>query len=940
MVFKKVISTLLIIFFIPACCPPCFSDSASYSYAMQLAKDNYRQGFYYEALHYFKVAKAIEPYALEPQKYIALIQKTDSSSFCEEESTTRGTAAEITRPPQAKETSSAGLDVQRKKKIAAVLGRFSKKDMPKVQVKKESKKTAKMKKEVIISAQKKYKKPKYSIALDPKNKEFLPSILELSLEDSFTVEGANIKRYLTVSPDVVSVERQDKSNLIITARRFGSTFFHVWDDDKRWTFNLKVMPALGVSEREGLWQEAEGFTFWYNSDWDSYYKGRRLGTMERKTLLFNQSGGVRGPTPYGKFDAAVSWSKSNTVEEISGYTVGLEKGHIGGFKDFNLRGFDFTKPFSDLTFPGNTLKGFLFESPAFGRSFEYAVIYGQEKRYFQSALFPGVVPREDTYVEGLRLGFFPQAKHSAYFNYARGYGKDRDNFLKEKVFSIETRHSLKPWEFYSEFASDEDTVAARLTSELRMPKINLKINLRDIEKKFVNIVSRPPNAGEIGSLFSVSWYPRQNLSLQSSLDVYRNRLLLNPGNPGAFNYDWNTFFNISLPERLGINTNVYYSNAPGLLSPHRNLTAQTTANKTIDVNFFGEHSLTSFLGYNYQSSTNPLSQTSDYRRYGLLTGLRFSLVPDVSVYANYNYSWLRELYQGLSDTPSVRETGIDFFHAFSPKVSSNLRVYYRDEEKADALHSFLSGEDSMEGNIHFTYTPQRDIQFFLDGRVRNVWAENHGTEKFIEADIRLGARLLWESFFRWSASTKIEGYVFKDSNGNGKKDDKEEGVAGVKVVCGPKKAITDPQGKLSVTVRAKKVTVSLDPSTIPQGYVPTTPISFELDTSSGLKQRVSFGISSQTGIYGIVFCDNNNDGNFDRADKPLAKVKVKLDNERTVTTDSNGVYFFSGLASGPHTVMLDVNSLPLEYVPATPIKTQLTVSEGITSTHNFPLRKK
>jgi hypothetical protein len=905
---------------------------------MDLGKENYRKGLFLDALHYFKLASAMQPYAIEPQKYIEAIQKSGEQPPTEQEGYA-STAVAAGRGYISKQSIKDNLGAQRKKNMNAFLDKFSKTPRPQM-VLKETKEIAAVKKEIISEEQRKHKKPKYTLILEDKDKNPSPPVLELSLEDYFIIKGDNLKRYLSVSPDVVLVEKPDKSTLIITAAKFGSTFLHVWDNDRRYTFNVKVILALSVSEREKNWQPAEGFTFWYNSNWDSYYKGKRMGDMERKSLLFTQDGGVKGPTPYGKFDASVSWSKSNATEEISGYTVGLEKGHVGNFKDFNLRSFDFTKPFSDLTFPGDTLHGFSFESPAFNHAFEYSVIYGREKKYFQSVLFPGVLPRQDTYVEGLRLGFFPRAKNRIYINYAHGYGDDRENFLKSKVFSLQTEHNFNPFHFYSEFASDEDTVAARLVSQVRLPKLNFKVSLRDVEKKFVNIVSRPPYVGQLGSLFEVNWFPRKYFSLSSSLDVYRDRLLFNPSRPDAFNHDWNAFANLSLPRRYNLNTSIYYSNSPGLSSPHRSLTAQTILNKTIDVDLFGVHSVTGYLGYNYQNSINPLSQISDFERSGVLTGLRFFLTPDISLYTNYNYSWLKELSQDLSDTPSVRETGLDFFHAFSPKFSSNVRVYYRDEEKADALHSFLSGEDSMEGNINFTYTPHRDTQFFLDGRVRNVWAENHGTEKFIEADIRLGARILWESFFCWAPSAKIEGCVFKDANGNGKKDAEEQGVSGVKIIVGPKKVVTDNKGKFSITVRAKKIKVYLEPSSLPQGYVPTTPVSLELDTSNGLKQEISFGISTQTGIYGMVFYDSNANGNFDKGEKPLAKAKVKLDNERTAVTDAKGVYFFGGLASGTHTVVLDVNSLPLEYVPTTPVKAKIDVSEGVTSIHNFPLRKK
>ena len=936
---SRITSIFIIILFLPCACFPVFCESLSFSYLMELGKKSYRRGLKDDALHYFKLAAIVQPYNPKPQEYISAIQGTDKKPFSSPEVIPpKVLQKKISASPQLLQNK---LKTKPKKKISILSDKPAKEKKSVQAVEKQIQKPSTAKKLMLKSKQPSEKnKPKYTISLDQKFKDSFPLTVQLYFGNFFIIEGKNITRFMAVSPDIVSVKKSGSSRLIVTAEKFGSTFFHVWDSGERWTFDVKISPALLVSEKENAWEQADGFDFWYNSDWDSYYKGRRLGTMKRKTLLFNQDGGLRGSTPYGQFDASVSWSKSNQLEEISGYTVGLKDGHVGDFNDFDLRGFDFSKSFSDLTFPGSTLRGFSFESPAFNHLVDYSVIYGQEKKYFQSPLFPGVVPRENTYVEGLRIGLFPEKQNKVYFNYAHGYGQDREDFLKDKVFSVQTEHNLKNALITSEFASDEDAVAARLSSQLRLPKLNLKMSLRDVDKKFVNIVSRPPSAGEMGSLFEANWFPRDYFSLYSSLDVYRNRLLFNPSNYDALNYDWNSYFNITLPHRANINTSIYYSNTPGLLSPHRNLTAQTVYNKVFDLDFFGKHSISSFLGYNYQKSINPSSQTSDYQRYGLLSGVRFSLTPDVSFYTNYNYSWLDELSTDLHDTPSVRETGIDFYRAISPKVSSNIRVYWRDEEKSNSLHSFLSGEDSLEGNINLTYNPTRDSQLFLDSRVRNVWAENQDTEKFIEADIRLGVRLLWDSFFRWAPSTKIEGYVFKDSNGDGKKGEKEEPVPGVKIIAGPKTIETDDKGKSSTSVRAKKITASLDTSTIPRGYVPTTLTAVEVDTSRGGEKEIYFGVSSQTGVYGIVFYDENGNDSFDKGERSLAKVKLRLDGERTLTTNANGVYFFGGINSGMHTLTLDVNSLPLEYIPTTPIKLEIKALEGITSIHHFPLRKK
>ena len=127
---------------------------------------------------------------------------------------------------------------------------------------------------------------------------------------------------------------------------------------------------------------------------------------------------------------------------------------------------------------------------------------------------------------------------------------------------------------------------------------------------------------------------------------------------------------------------------------------------------------------------------------------------------------------------------------------------------------------------------------------------------------------------------------------------------------------------------------------MPKGYVLTTPASFDLDTSTGQRQTINFGISPQSGIYGVVFYDSNGNNKLDREDITIPGVKMLFDGKKVAFTNSEGVYFFSSVPVGTHNLTLDVNSLPLEYLPKVPIKKEVNVSEGLTYTYHIPLQKK
>ena len=87
-----------------------------------------------------------------------------------------------------------------------------------------------------------------------------------------------------------------------------------------------------------------------------------------------------------------------------------------------------------------------------------------------------------------------------------------------------------------------------------------------------------------------------------------------------------------------------------------------------------------------------------------------------------------------------------------------------------------------------------------------------------------------------------------------------------------------------------------------------------------------------------MFEDVDKNGNYDRADKGIRGVVVTLDDATKATTDNSGKYFFS-VEVGMHTVTLELESLPTEYLPAVSIYKDFQITEGLSYKHNIPLKK-
>ncbi|MFN8498612.1 MAG: SdrD B-like domain-containing protein [Anaerolineae bacterium] len=180
-------------------------------------------------------------------------------------------------------------------------------------------------------------------------------------------------------------------------------------------------------------------------------------------------------------------------------------------------------------------------------------------------------------------------------------------------------------------------------------------------------------------------------------------------------------------------------------------------------------------------------------------------------------------------------------------------------------------------------------------------------------------------------SGSIGDTVWADLNGNGVQDSGEPGIPNVTVtltggICNPCTTTTDANGHYLFTLlNAGSYTVSYDQTTVPAGYIPTTPtqISHLLAPAESFLQA-DFGLEPPgTGSIGdTVWLDSNNSGAQEAGEPGLPNVGVTLykdtDNSGTLsagdvllqqdTTDANGQYLFTGLVPGKYLVVVDQNS--------------------------------
>ncbi len=929
---------------LPASAEPVYPNI--YKYYMELGKLAIKQGEYKEAYKSFRRALTVSPGEKEPEFFINVLKRMQENRI-------EPAPAQQTLPPAERSRDqiiAEALDQyevlppRREYRPPAQAAREPSRNIlqkPFVEKKPPAARMVPVRKLSLAPDDERVSSQHEMIYMDDALWQFQPGMLvRMEMKSFIPFEGKNIQKYLIVTPGAVEIERINKDQINIVGKKRGSSFVHIWDDTGRWTFNVEaIIPLSRMSAqlRDNQYDESRAtpFRITYAADWDSYYRGPTFPDAKRESLSFLQRVNIDGETPYGDLDSHVIFNKFQASTEVTGYGVGLTDGKIGDFKDFSIRGFDLRKTFSPLSMPGQYVRGVLFEAKAFNRNLEYSYIHGRDRAIY-GYLSSGARDRKESFIEGARATLFPDEDNQYSINYARGYGDAREAFLKDQVITLEAQRRVGDVLLSGEVGYDEDVTA--ITSRLAYNKgdHNVTVHFRDIDEGYTTVASYPSRRGEVGGSIFWNW-KLSDININTYLDLYSERLQPNPDATGTVNIDFNSRIDIPLSERDRFAASVYYNDTSGELSPRNSIRTSATYTKTFWDIF--DWDITTFIGVTQQRNRFERSSSSDSDRYSASAGLTVPLLRRMNYYANYEYSWVYDHDSGDMTGPNVANTGLSYARRISDDWSVNTGFNYRNEENTGGTNSFLAGEDSVTGSLGVTFRPNDDFEFFVDGRARTIWGQEENRASFNEYDISTGVRTSWETPFRWDPKATIKGIVYKDLNGNQKQDMDEVGIPNVRVEVGTKSDITDSTGVYRTTVRAKTAEVTVDLNTIPDGFIFSTPIVESITIAPHKTYKVNFGLTTQSGIYGVVFYDENGNGKPDEGDEFISATRLILDGTRKVLSDFEGTYFFENVRPGLHEVSIDVNSLPMQYLPKVKIKNPITTAEGSSYVFHIPLTK-
>lgn len=785
--------------------------------------------------------------------------------------------------------------------------------------------------------------PPRIIILDESAKGLLAQpTLELEIGRPVIIEGRQISRWLLTSPNIVSAERESSDRIRLTAKEPGVTYLHLWDGLGRWTFTVfGVHPRPeGPTLEEQLRLEEEkanSFKLEYGLDWNSFESGRRLDSLDRKSYQYIHNLRLDGQTPYGRFDSRLSVRKLTTTTDLTFVTLGLREGIWGNFRDFELKGLDFTPGFYNLAFTDFGLRGAMLKSPAFNKKIDYTLFWGREGGGAFGNLSPGLAQTRDSFLSGMDLNYAPYSGAKYGFSVIHGWGRQRSANLNPYNYDFDVDYKFGNTNLNYEISHDSETFGQILNLGYQKPGLRLGTRIRNIDENFISANAIGAERGILGGLFFGDYTPFENWNISSRLDVFKDRVFPAADNRNRWNQDYDLESLYTINRTTSLRAFYRLQNELGRLSQFRGLSSGLTLSRS----FEQMRRLSTYLGYQHQESKFFTSPANDYINEKVTGGLRFRLFGGIYYYINKEFNWLRERSFATEVSPEVLEQGLDWYGRLSKNVTGNLRLIYRDEENTVSNLGFLSGEDYLEGYSEITYAPNPETEFYLSARSRNIWADNPLVTKRIDLDLRIGMRYNWDTGLRWESVGNIDGYVFKDYDINGIKKSDEPGVSGVKLWLGKDRSeTTNSDGYYRFRkVKAKKAYVTMDTVSIPSGFTLTAPHSQAAEITHGRSARLDFGIISQTEIAGIVFYDKDGDGQFTSGDSGIRAVLLNSEDGTRVATDNFGKFFFRKLSPGVHTLTLDLNSLPVEYIPQVPLTKEITISEGMRFSYNFPLRK-
>lgn len=758
------------------------------------------------------------------------------------------------------------------------------------------------------------------------------------------------RKYIATQEGVVGFEPLGADTLRIEGLGIGQTFVHIWDATQRHTFQVLVRqqilsPELGGyagSSLQRLGSQTRSFKLNYNASRSAYYQSEKFSELTRSTLDSTQRVGISGDTPYGSVAARTQLQSQRAKYIVTDAQAQWLDGRMGSFKEFDASAGDTQVGSGLMAFPGTRIRGLRLDHHPEKKRVEWSGFYGREQNSIIGTLTPGLTSTRtrSSFLGGGEFKFKLNDSSDLRAGYYNGHGRSRTDELNRHAFAVRPQFRLGPHVILdTETGYDNERFAHKHTTSVLFERFSLRSELRDIHRDFQSLTGSASSQGEVGHVLQIGASPTDRIRLEWLQDIFRDRLVPNPENPDRFNFHNDASVQWTPLDRTSAMFTYQNNDDTGRIGPTKNRSLGVYLTQGFDL--AGRPSSV-FARYQNQGSRNLTNSLSDYTQNRIAVGFNMRLFWDLRF--NIQKEW------SLVEEPNLRRLTHPHTTTYSLDSSSrlwgtpfylDLSARYRDEEKTDSPYSFSSGEDAAELSGGLYYRESEDWEVFLTGNLSQYRTESpDGGAPRTEGQFLTGVRMLLDTGWTLESTGNIEGVVYKDIDGDGKRSETEPGLSGIKVsVSGGPSGETDTVGLYRIKgVRGKQATVQLDSSDIPAGYSATTALVAETQIVNRGTSRIDFGLAPRSEISGIIFEDRDGDRRYSSPDVAVSKARVHIDDGKKAQSSNSGAFFIAGVRPGERTATLDLTHLPQGYLPIGSVRRKFTLEEGMRYEIQFPLK--
>jgi len=776
----------------------------------------------------------------------------------------------------------------------------------------------------------------------------VPRTLEIELRQTLVVGGFDsLRKFVSTEESVVTLENEGLSSLRVLGTAIGRTFVHAWDASGRHTFEVQVLqprftPTSVQRRQMDESRRSRSFRMGYEGDRGSFHSGTKFQDMNRTSLDMSHKFTVEGDTPYGVFAAHTLGQKAQDRTILTDLQASLKDTSVGPLREIDVYAGDSPVRPAIMALPSVRVRGGVVEHTKEASPLRWTSFYGREQTSLLGTLTPGIVQKRtvDSFLGGGVADYRLNDDAKVRAGYFQAYGQSRAEELNGRGmgargdFAVGPHLTLRP-----EVDFDDARFAQQHSATLKVGRVQLRQEFRDISKKFQTLIGAPSRQGELGFKTDLEAGLTEYANLSGSFDVFRDRLIPNPEAIERWNAHRELMLTLTPAERTSLILTYQDIDDTGRIGPTKQRAAGVQFNRQFTL---WDHNYTLFTRYQNRGSRILSNSELNYVQNQALLGFRTELFWGVYFSLQKEWNVVEEPNLRRITHPSALTYGLEYERRLGlTPLYLDLRFRMRDEEETESPNSFMSGEDSTELSFGLYYRESEDWELFLTGGFENFVPESLSVlSPRVEARLLTGVKYQWDTGVRWNVVGSFEGSVFKDTNGDGVRQEGESGIEGmtVRTEGGEHEARTGPDGRYTLpSVSGRSAAILLDTSNVPYGHTPTGPSRLEFTIEQGKAQRADFGLAPRSEVTGIVFNDLDGDGEYDLTDTGVRKVKVTLDGA-AARTNQSGVYVFSDVLAGEHTVSLDFGTLPEGFLPSGKLKRTVTVFEGIRYELHFPLR--